>query len=145
VAIDKSGDDWRGDSAADLAEYLSAWEAGGYPVRSVVAAACAGCAGGVFRLRADSNEGCAERTCAACGKTALMLDSEDYWEDAEAEAVRCPCGDDRFALSVAFSLRANGDVRWVSIGTRCVADGRLGCPADWKIDYSPSADLLERV
>jgi hypothetical protein len=145
VAIDKSGDAWRGEDAADLAQYLDEFEAGGYRVGRVVAAECEGCAGTMFRLRADPEEGCAERTCAACGKTALMLDSEDYWEGAAPEPVRCRCGADRFEVGVAFSLRANGDVRWVSVGMRCVDDSVLGCCADWKIDYSPSADLLDRV
>jgi hypothetical protein len=145
VANDNSGNEWRTGGAADLAEYLKEFEAGGYLVGPVVAAVCAGCEGTVFRLRADDEEGCAERTCAACGKTALMLDSEDYWDDARPSAVRCECGADLLEVSVAFSMRANGDVRWVSIGTRCTADGRLDCCADWKIDYGPSADLLERV
>ena len=145
MAIDKSVDARRGESAADLAEYLKDFEAGGYLVGSVVEAVCAGCKGRVFRLRTDVDEGCAERICVACDKTVLMLDSEDYWDDAEPEAVLCACGADQFEVSVGFSLRATGDVRWISIGTRCAADGRLGCCADWKIDYGPSADLLERV
>lgn len=143
--MDKSGDVWRGEDAADLARYLRDFEAGGYRVSEVVAAVCAGCDGKVFRLRADADEGCAERTCADCGKTALMLDSEDYWDGALPEEVRCRCGADLFEVAVAFSLRANGDVRWVSVGMRCTNDGVLGCCADWKIDYSPSADLLDRV
>jgi hypothetical protein len=145
VAIDKSGDAWRGEDAADLAAFLRNFEAGGYRVSQVVAAGCPGCAGKVFRLRADADEGCAERTCAECDKTALMLDSEDYWDGAMPEEVRCRCGADLFEVAVAFSTRANGDVRWVSVGMRCTGDGVLGCCADWKIDYSPSADLLERV
>jgi hypothetical protein len=145
VAIDKSGDAWREEDAAGLALYLQQFEAGGYRVGRVVAAECPGCAGRAFRLRADADEGCAERTCAACGKSVLMLDSEDYWEGAAPEEVRCRCGADVFEVAVAFSLRATGDVRWVSVGMRCTSDGVLGCCADWKIDYSPSADLLDRV
>ncbi|HEY7484040.1 MAG TPA: hypothetical protein VH912_06210 [Streptosporangiaceae bacterium] len=145
MANDYSGDVWRGEHAADLAEYLREFEAGGYRVGRVVEAVCAGCTSTVFRLRVDATEGCAERTCAECGKTALMLDSEDYWDGAEPEPVVCPCGGDRHELAVAFSMRANGDVRWVSVGQRCTRDGVLGCPADWKIDYAPSGDLLERV
>lgn len=145
VAIERTGDKWRGEHAADLAEYLRDFEAGGYRVGRVVPAGCSGCPGTVFRLRVDATEGCAERTCAECGKVALMLDSEDYWDGAEPEPVVCSCGSDLLELAVAFSLRANGDVRWVSVGRRCIGDGELGCPADWKIDYGPSADLLDRV
>jgi hypothetical protein len=145
VAIDENGDAVRGEDAADLAEYLRDCEAGGYRVGRVVRAVCSGCGGAVFRLRADADEGCAERTCAECDKAALMLDSEDYWDGAAPDAVRCRCGGDLFEVAAAFSLRANGDVRWVSVGTRCIGDGHLDCPADWKIDYSPSADLLDSV
>jgi hypothetical protein len=143
--MDKNGEEWRGEHAADLAEYLRDFEAGGYRIARVLPAVCSGCGGRIFRLRADADEGCAERTCAECGKAALMLDSEDYWEGAAPEPVRCGCGADTFELAVAFSLRASGDVRWVSVGSRCLGDGRLDCPVDWRIDYAPSADLLDRI
>ena len=39
--------------------------------------------------------------------------------------------------------RADGEIRWVSVGLRCGSDGLLGVYTDWKIDYSPSRQLLE--
>ncbi|SPL94568.1 unnamed protein product [[Actinomadura] parvosata subsp. kistnae] len=44
---------------------------------------------------------------------------------------------------MGFALRGDGEVRWVSVGLRCLRDGSLGVYADWKIDYSPTAHLLE--
>jgi hypothetical protein len=145
MAIDSSGRWWRGENAADLAEYLEEFAAGGYRIDRTVQAVCAGCAGQAFRLRADADEGAVERTCARCDHVLLMLDSRDHWEDAEPVEMECACGADVFEVVVGFSLRAGDEVRWISVGIRCVADGVLGCCADWKIDYSPSGQLLELV
>ncbi|MGP4024173.1 hypothetical protein [Actinomadura sp. 3N407] len=143
MVIDTSGEAWRGDSAADLADYLEQYAAGGYHVDQTVSASCAACAGRNFRLRADPLEGGVERTCVGCGETHLMLDSADAWEDAEPHEIACSCTGEVFEVAVGFSLLASREVRWISVGVRCVADGVLGCCADWKIDYSPSRHLLE--
>ncbi|WP_433144481.1 hypothetical protein ACQPZ8_00165 [Actinomadura nitritigenes] len=145
MAIDTSGEWWRGESPADLAEYLEELGAGGYQVGRVVEAACAGCGGQTFRLRADCEEGAVKRSCIGCGQGVLMLDSEEHWSDVAPEAVVCSCGADVFDVAVGFSLRPDDSVRWVSVGVRCVADGVLGCCADWKIDYEPSRHLLATV
>ena len=50
-----------------------------------------------------------------------------------------------FGIGVAFSLRDDGDVRWITVGGRCVACGGLGAYTDWKIDYSPTNHLLTAV
>lgn len=145
MAMDMSGEWWRGESAADLADYLEELGAEGYRVGQIVRATCADCGGRSFRLRVDGEEGTVERSCVACGKDVLMLDSEEHWSDTEPEAVVCPCGADVFDVAVGFSLRPDDSVCWVSVGIRCVADGVLGCCADWKIDYEPSRYLLARV
>jgi hypothetical protein len=145
VAIDTSGPFWRGADLADLTEYLREYEAAGYPVAEVVEAVCAGCSGRAFRLLFDDTEGCVQRTCTGCDGSAYLLDSAEYAADAELEPAECPCDGDAFAVAVGFARRADGDVRWVSVGTRCVADGVLGVIADWKIDYSPTAHLLTGV
>ncbi|MEU4676443.1 hypothetical protein [Micromonospora sp. NPDC023737] len=38
--------------------------------------------------------------------------------------------------------RNDEEVRWVSVGLRCTQDGTLGVYTDWKIDYSPTRQLL---
>jgi hypothetical protein len=145
MAIDSSGKWWRGEDAADLAEYLRAYAAGGIPADQVISAVCSRCAGTVFRLCVDGEEGGAERTCVACGQAVRMLDSEDHWDDLDLQPVICPCGSDRMEVAAGFALRADREVRWVSVGFRCAQDGTLGCGADWKIDYGPSSHLLGGV
>lgn len=83
-----------------------------------------------------------QRGCDACGATAFIADSKEYWEDAEPGEAACPCGSERFETGVAFSIRDDGEVCWVTVGARCMSCGVLGVYADWKIDYSPSDHLL---
>ena len=74
VAIDKSGQWWTGSTADDVAEYLRAYEAGGYKVDEVKVASCGVCTRSEgFRLRVDAEEGFVERTCASCGAQTVML------------------------------------------------------------------------
>lgn len=145
VAIDTSGRWWRGSSASDIVEYLGAYTADGYPVTQFVLARCSECGGDVFSLRVDAGEGCAERTCVWCGRSALMLDSAETLEGAHLARLRCGPGHTGFNVGVGFAYRDDGEVRWVYIGTRCVADGILGAAAEWKIDYSPSKPLESAV
>lgn len=145
MAIDSRGRWWRGENAADLAEYLEEFAAGGYRIDRTVQALCSGCAGHAFRVRADAEEGVVERTCVTCGHVLLMLDSGEHWGDAEPAELECACGADVFEVVAGFSLRADDELHWISVGIRCVSDGVLGYCADWKIDYSPSRHLLKLV
>lgn len=106
---------------------------------------CANCGSDVFGLRGDWEEGVARRTCRRCGLKAFICDSEDHWSDATIRTCKCPCGGPDFNLAFGFCLRAEGEVRWVTVGERCINCGVLGSFVDWKIDYSPSAELLDRV
>ena len=74
-----------------------------------------------------------------------MLDSGDYEDEAKPGDAACPCGGESFEVAVGFALRDDGDIRWVSIGLRCVDDGLLGVYSDWKIDYSSTDELPVRV
>jgi hypothetical protein len=142
--IDKSGEWWTGTEFDDLVNYLQEVTAESYPAGPVVQSTCE-CGVQVFRLEADADEGCARRICTSCGRIAFVADSADYWDDAEPEEVRCPCGQGAFELGVAFALRNDGEVRWITAGVRCVVCGVLGAPVDWKIDYSPTDHLLTAV
>ncbi|MEV5001304.1 hypothetical protein [Nocardioides sp. LML1-1-1.1] len=128
----------------DIDGALAHFSADGYPVTSVVHARCS-CGGAAFRLRVDDEEGCAERTCVACGAVVLMLDSAEYADEADLEPAECPCGGEVFEVAVGFADHADGEVRWVYLGLRCTTDGNLGCYADWKIDYLPTAHLRTAV
>src|SRR5215475_5520149 len=74
VAIDESGTWWRGENIDDLVEYLERYTAEGYPATDIRESVCGTCGGRVFGLRADQDEGCARRTCRACGNQAFLVD-----------------------------------------------------------------------
>jgi hypothetical protein len=104
---------------------------------------CGDCGKERFTLRVDAEEGCAQRTCTSCGSWTLMLDSKDTVDDAALGDVWCACGKDVFEVGVGYSPRDDGNVRWVYLGIRCVADDVLGSCADWSIDYTPSEHLYD--
>ncbi|WP_433216437.1 hypothetical protein [Microtetraspora malaysiensis] len=145
MAIDKSGVLWRGEDFEDLADLIRDFRAGGYVVDRVIEAVCLGCNGRSFNVLVDDDEGCGQRVCVACKEPSYIADSADYWEDTDPSECVCPCGGEEFAVAVGFAFCGDGEVRWVSIGLRCLRDGTLGVYADWKIDYSPTAHLLEIV
>jgi hypothetical protein len=151
VPIDKSGEFWKGTKAADLDEFVPAFAAGGYPVERMAHSRCSDCGGTTFALRVDDEEGYADRRCVACGHVVHMLDSAEYIDDANPEQCACPCGGEEFELAVGFAMAdvadidgspAGREVKWVSIGARCLRDGTLGVYADWKIDYGPTDHLF---
>jgi hypothetical protein len=81
----------------------------------------------------------------------MICDSAEYWEETEPEAWACTeCGCDTCNISVGFSLYPaqpgqRADVRWLSVGQRCVQCGVLGSFVDWQVGYGPSNDLLDQV
>jgi hypothetical protein len=81
----------------------------------------------------------------ACARQAFIADSDEYSDKAAPGGAQFPCAEEAFELGVAFSLREGGDVRWITVGGRCVACGILGAYVDWKIDYSPTDLLLTAV
>ncbi|MEO3822014.1 hypothetical protein [Plantactinospora sp. B24E8] len=136
----------RGATFEDLAAFLQRPEPDGYPVQVVRECVCRSCGGRAFEVAVMADEA-ARRTCLACRETEFIADSEEYWDDdAEADyCCACLCGGEEFAAAVGFSLREDGDVRWVYVGLRCLACGALGLYEDWKINYGPSAFLLDRA
>lgn len=127
-----------------LDEYVRGFQAGGYEVTHVVESVCGGCGGRAFEVQVT--EECAvRRTCLGCGAAEFLADSAEYWEDDDAEECACPCGGEEFAAALGLSCRPDGEVRWVSVGLRCLGCGARGVYEDWKIDYSPSGHLLTRA
>ncbi|MGW9196700.1 hypothetical protein [Micromonospora chersina] len=128
--------------------YLSAISAnrsnasGGYLVDRVKEMVCQRCGSRTFAVLVDDENGCAQTRCMTCGEYAVIADSADHWQDADPEECACPCGGETFQVAVGFTLRTGGEVRWVSVGLRCARDGTLGVYIDWKIDYSPTHQLL---
>lgn len=79
-----------------------------------------------------------------CGAEAPIGDSADHVDAAELELCACPCGGETFSVGVGYAMHLAGGVRWLSVGMRCLTDNTLGVYVDWKIDYEPSAHLLNR-
>ncbi|MEV0896093.1 hypothetical protein [Actinoplanes sp. NPDC049802] len=128
----------------DLAECIREYQAGGYPVAVVKESRCGRCDGVVFRVEVTEDES-VRRICLACGEAAFIGDSAEHWDDDDAEECACTCGGEEFTVAVGFALFDDGDVRWVSVGLRCLKDGVQGVYADVKIDYGPSQHLLDAV
>src|SRR5579859_1924911 len=144
MVMDSSGKWWRGENFADLAQYLRLLTEESYPADQIVQAICA-CGNTMFRLFADPVEGCAQRACTKCLQRTFIGDSAEYWDAADPKQIRCPARHTIFELGVGFSLRAESDVRWITVGERCVKCGLLGSPLDWKVNYGPSSHLLTQV
>lgn len=145
MSIDKSGKWWVGNSPHDLKEYLESYFAENYRSQTFRLAKCS-CGSETFELLADDGEGCAKRICSSCREEHFICDSEEYWSEATPEKWKCvECGSVTANVGVGFSLYDDGEVRWLYVGERCAACGILGCFAGWKVAYSPSKQLLERV
>ncbi|WP_112261625.1 hypothetical protein [Lentzea terrae] len=127
-----------------LDEYVRDFRAGGYEVTQVVESVCGGCGGRTFEVQVT--EECAvRRRCVRCSTAEFLADSAEFWEDDGAEECACPCGGEEFAAVLGLSCRPDGEVRWVSVGLRCLGCGACGVHEDWKIDYSPTRHLLTRA
>lgn len=116
--------------AADLDAFLAEFSADAYPVSIVTHASCEQCEHTVFAVLLDDDEGAVDRICANCAADVLMLDSADSIEEADLGEAVCPCGGDRFEVAVGFALRPDGDVQWLYVALRCIADGTLGVYVD---------------
>jgi hypothetical protein len=144
MTIDTSGKWWKGTEFADIDEYLRGFTADGYPAHEIVQSIC-GCGHTVFRLEGDRDAGCACRTCVGCKTVSFIGDSGMYWDEADITKFSCRCRARQFEMGVAFSRHEDGEVRWITVGVRCVKCGVLGSPVDWKIDYSPTGHLLSQA
>ncbi len=121
------------------------FEAGGYAVDRVLQSICE-CGADVFHVTLDEDAGVAIRECVDCGVEVAMLDSEEFIDTAEdLFDATCFCDCTEFVIGVGFSLTDASEIRWVSIGLICTNDGVAGVYADWKIDYSPSTQLLQAL
>jgi hypothetical protein len=144
MAIDTSGTWWKGSDFHDLSEYIGLLNAEGYTIGQVIQSLCT-CQNRTFTLRVDAREGCAQRTCTSCHNQALIGDSADIWAEATPSNVRCRCRHTIFEVGIGFSFRDKIEVRWITVGHRCVSCGILGSAVNWGVDYVPSSHLLNNV
>lgn len=135
---------WTGTEASDVGEYLAAYTRDGYPADRFEQSRCV-CGGSVFRLAVDDEEGCAERTCTACGLRAFIGGSEDVADESSLVPTTCPNTHGTFEIVVGFSHREDATVKWITVGIRCTECGVLGCPVEWPIDTTLTAHLYQQV
>ncbi len=85
MAIDTSGEWWRGTDAGDIDGYVEALvnSNGGYVPSRFAQAICSSCGGAVFRVEADPDQ-YVRRTCVSCADVVEMLDSSDVPERTNA-------------------------------------------------------------
>jgi hypothetical protein len=125
----------------DLAGYIRDFQAGGHPVQHVKDLTCTRCRGTEFLLAVDDDDICAVATCRNCRISRPIADSGQRLRDAEPGECDCVCGGETFAVAVGFAM-TGADVRWVTVGLRCLTDDVLGVILDWEITERPSAHLL---
>jgi hypothetical protein len=143
--IDKAGKWWKGSEPNDIKEYLEAFASDAYLIHEFRSSIC-NCGGDGFYLLTDDGEGCAKRVCASCGVEHLLCDSEEYWQEARPVEWTCiECSSKIVNVGVGFSLYEDGEIRWLYVGERCTQCQNLGCVTQWKVAYSPSRQLLEKV
>ncbi|MET9628800.1 hypothetical protein ABZX92_15180 [Lentzea sp. NPDC006480] len=127
-----------------LDEAVRAYQEDGYEVTHVVESVCGGCGGRTFQVQVTEEQAMC-RTCLACGLAEFIADSDEHWDDDDAQECACTCGGEEFTAALGLSCGSDGEVRWVTVGLRCLACGLSGVYEDWKIDYLPSGHLLTRA
>ncbi len=137
MSINTSGEWWRGSEPADITTYLESLKPGGYPVNRVVHAVC-DCGSTRFDLFIERENELARTVCCSCKRKAFVSDSESHWSAQTSAPIKCPCGCEQAELGLGLCIREDKWVRWMSLGTRCVACGVLGSPLDWKCDLDLS-------
>ena len=147
MAIDTSGEWWKGSEVADIEEYLASLEPGGYPVDRATPGRCA-CGSAVFAVEVDRDNELARTICAGCKKIAYVADAEEHWDDAEPETIDCPDGHAQHEVALGLCVRDGEDgewVRWMSLGLRCATCGILSSPDDWKSDLALTDPACTRI
>ncbi|MFO0823596.1 MAG: hypothetical protein U0792_10855 [Gemmataceae bacterium] len=159
--IEWQGETWlRGESIADLDEYLRQKIACPEPDDRYVHPVCSQCGGDVFSL--EGTDDAMMRICPTCivsdepatceAAIHYICDSEDSWDEDDAEDYACPCRkSSTFRLSVLFNHVSVDDgtgrlsrfVKWITIGGMCSRCGVVGLYAQWKVSYAPTAHLYE--
>jgi hypothetical protein len=139
VVLERRGEYWYGDSAADIRALLARDRPGSDPVVVFEDAIC-DCGGKVFSVQIDDEYHEAAWFCRDCDAQYLFhtRNIDGFYEgdpEADTECCNCPCtdrGGSYFEITVGASLYEPSDVvRWVYIGCRCVACRRTGYLAEW--------------
>jgi hypothetical protein len=147
MSIDTSGKWWVGSEPADVGGFLKAYAEEGYEVHQFRLSKCP-CGSLELHLRADDNEGVAQRVCVKCGAQHFICDSEEHWADAEPVDWICiECKSDICNVGVGFSQYPDSptSIKWIYIGERCARCGILGCFAGWKVGQDDVSHLFDQA
>ena len=129
------------------AELLGYSRANAYPIDYFAHAVC-GCGGQKFQVALDDAAGVAVRYCAQRGHDHPIGDSAEFLDDPDVALESCCCRYDGqlFEITIGVHLyRESDDVRWVSLGQRCVSCGLAGCYGDWKNESESYREFLRLV
>ena len=143
--IDKTRKYWTGDNADDISEWLRLYAGdGSLDIKPVL---CHSCGHDSFELRVDRTESVIVVKCTKCGTKKILLDCEEFLEDAKPRLKKCSVckACKSFNVRAGFARRENGSVKWVYIGNRCTDCGTLGSYLDWKIDYEPTDEMEQNI
>ncbi|MEM9632039.1 MAG: hypothetical protein AAGA50_11985, partial [Pseudomonadota bacterium] len=89
------------------------------------------CGGNDFKLFSDDQNGAAFATCASCGNTEDIWNSQKYTEKPLQNI--CRCGQEELALALGLSTYSNSDdIRWVYVGAHCKICRLSGVYVDWQ-------------
>ena len=146
MTLQKRGKYRYGDSQVDIREEITRYsKANAYIAHHFADAVCR-CGGKTFRLLLDDEEGAAVRICATCADEHPIGDSGEFLADATLEECACPCGSERFEITVGVSLyEGSENVRWLYLGCRCPDCGLTAVYGDWKNEFENYQRLLAQV
>jgi hypothetical protein len=146
MSLHKRGQWWYGDSQADIRDELTRVGKLNEYVPTQFADAKCSCGSTVFSLKIDENEGAAVRSCVICSQSHPIGDSGEYLEDANLEECACPCGEEKFEITVGVHLYdGSEDVKWFYVGCRCSFCGIAANYGDWKSEFEDYRALLALV
>ena len=146
MSIDKSGKYWKGKTLDDLKQYIIGFAE--YKPELIKQSVCE-CSNKIFNITHEPDEGFVKIKCSQCGKEKYIADCAEIEDEIDPEKLTCQCKSEDFEVCVGFSFikedEENIDIKWITVGARCIECGMLGSPADWKIDYSPSLHLINKI
>src|SRR4051812_29065608 len=90
MAIDKSGEWWKGATSEDALAYLREIQPGGYTVDEVLEQRCE-CGSTFFRVYRSEDDELSYLICRCCQTKTFITDSEEHVAEQEFELTKCPC------------------------------------------------------
>ena len=146
MALQKRGKYCYGDGQPDIRDEIMRYSTVNDEVARHFADAVCRCGGRSFRLLLDDDAGAAIRICTACSQEHPIGDSDEFLPRAELSECACPCGGERFEITVGVSLFDDSEVaRWLYLGCRCPSCGLVAVYGDWNDDFQGYQQLLARV